>query len=108
MPRRSVPDVCRILCRNVLGLAENLSDPTVASSQYDILLWSETLVSDMCHASENLDSGALSCCAGIDASGPRDGCIRGRWLRSIFECGCCKMLVFRVCGVRQNLYVFSL
>ena len=25
-----------------------------------------------------------------------------------FECGCCKMLVFRVCGGRQNLFVFSL
>ena len=25
-----------------------------------------------------------------------------------FECGCCEMLFFRVCGVRQNLYVFSL
>ena len=25
-----------------------------------------------------------------------------------FECGCCEMLVFRICGVRQNLYVFSL
>ena len=25
-----------------------------------------------------------------------------------FECGCCEMLVFRVCGVRQNLYVNSL
>ena len=25
-----------------------------------------------------------------------------------FECGCCEMLGFRVCGVRQNLYVFSL
>ena len=25
-----------------------------------------------------------------------------------FECGCCEILVFRVCGVRQNLYVFSL
>ena len=25
-----------------------------------------------------------------------------------FECGCCEMMVFRVCGVRQNLYVFSL
>ena len=24
-----------------------------------------------------------------------------------FECGCCEMLVFRVCGVRQNLYLFS-
>ena len=25
-----------------------------------------------------------------------------------FECGCCKMLVLRVCGARQNLNVFSL
>ena len=25
-----------------------------------------------------------------------------------FECGCCEMIVFRVGGVRQNLYVFSL
>ena len=25
-----------------------------------------------------------------------------------FECSCCEMLVFRVCGVRQNLHVFSL
>ena len=25
-----------------------------------------------------------------------------------FECGCCEMLVFRVCSVRQNFYVFSL
>ena len=25
-----------------------------------------------------------------------------------FECGCYEMLVFMVCGVRQNLYVFSL
>ena len=38
--------------------------------------------------------------------------IRTRWLRAFhqpkFECGCCEMLVFRVCGVRQNLYVCSL
>ena len=25
-----------------------------------------------------------------------------------FECGCCEMLVFRVCGARHNFYVFSL
>ena len=35
-------------------LAVNLSDLTVASSQYDILLCSETLVSDMRHVSEVL------------------------------------------------------
>ena len=39
------------------GLAGNLSDLTVALSQYDILLCSETLVSDMHHVSELLVLG---------------------------------------------------
>ena len=56
-PRRPVLAVCRILCSNVRGLAGNLSDLTVASSQYDILLCSETLVSDMRHVSEVLVPG---------------------------------------------------
>ena len=56
-PRRPVPAVCRILCCNVLGLTGNLSDLTVASSQYDILLCCETLVSDIRHASEVLVPG---------------------------------------------------
>ena len=56
-PRRPVPDVCRILCSNVRGLAGNLSDLTVASSQYDILLCSETLVSDMREVLEELVPG---------------------------------------------------
>ena len=57
-PRRPVPAVCRILCSNVLGLSRNLSDLSVASSQYDILLCSETLVSDMRHVSELLVPGS--------------------------------------------------
>ena len=42
---------------NVRGLARNLSDLTVASSQYGILLCSENLVSDMRHVSELLVPG---------------------------------------------------
>ena len=56
-PRRPVPSVCRILCSKVRGLAGNLSDLTVASSQYDILFCAETLVSDMRHVSEFLVPG---------------------------------------------------
>ena len=52
--RRPVLAVCRILCSNVRGLARNLSDLTMASSRYDILLCSEILVSDMCHVLEVL------------------------------------------------------
>ena len=44
---RHVPAVCRMLYSNVRGLAWNLSDLTVASFQYYILLCSETLVLDM-------------------------------------------------------------
>ena len=36
----------------------------------------------------------------------RDG--YGAFRQPKFECGCCVMLAFRVCGVRQNLYAFSL
>ena len=114
-PSSSLPDVCRILCSNVRGLAGNLSDLTVASSQYDILLCYETLVSDMHHVSEVLVPGfgrpVLLCrCKMPRARGlaayVRDG--YGAFRQPKFECGCCKMLVFRVCGVRQNLYVYSL
>ena len=36
----------------------------------------------------------------------RDG--YGAFRQPKFECGYCEMLVFRVCGVRQNLYEYSL
>ena len=112
---RPVPVVCRILCSNVRGLTRNISDLTVASSQYDILLYSETLVSDMRHVSELVVPGsvALSCCAGgkiprarLLAAYVRDDC--GAFHQLKFKSGCCEILFFRVCGVRQNLYAFSL
>ena len=56
-PRRPVPAVCGILCGNVRGLAWNLSDLIVASSQYSILLCSESLVSDIRHVLELLVPG---------------------------------------------------
>ena len=36
----------------------------------------------------------------------RDG--YGAFRQPKFECGCCGILVFMVCGVRQNIYVYSL
>ena len=99
----------------MLGLTGNRSDLTVASSQYDILLYSETLVSDMRRVSEMLVPGfcrpVLLCRGKMPrargmAAYVRDG--YGAFRKPIFECGCCEMLIFRVCGVRQNLYVHSL
>ena len=99
-PRRLVPVVCRILCSNVWSLAGNLSDLTMASSQYDILLCSETLVSDMPHVLEVLVPGfgcpVLLCRGKMPrargmAAYVRDG--YGAFRQPKFECGCCEMLV---------------
>ena len=113
-PRRPVPASCRILCSNVRGLSGNLSDLAVASSQYDVLLcsgpWSQICV--MCQSYWFLDSVALSACAGSAprargmAAYERDG--YGVFRQPKFECGCCEMLVVRVCGLRQNFYVYCL
>ena len=109
-PQRPVPVVCRLHCSNVRGLAGNLSDLTVASSQYYILFCSETLISDIRHVSELVSRVRWPCLvlSGQDASGPWDGGIRirdgfGAFRQPKFERDCCEMLAFRVCGVRQNL-----
>ena len=103
-PRRPVPGTCRILCSNLRGLSKNLGDVTVASSQYDLLLCSETLVSDRCHMSELLVPGfshpVLLCLDGVPraremAAYVRDG--YGAFRQPKFKCGCCEMLAFRVC-----------
>ena len=87
----------------------------MASSQYDLLLCSEILVSDRRHISELLvpvfGRPVLLCRDGmLRAHGiivyVRDG--HGAFCQPKFECPCCEMLVFRVHGVRQNFYVFSL
>ena len=107
-PRRHVP------ADNVRGLDGNLSDLTVASSQYDKLLCSETLVSDMLHVSELLVNGfclPVLCLGKVPrawgmAAYVRDGYRAFRQPK--FEFGCCGILFFGVCGVRQNHYVFCL
>ena len=105
--RGPVAASCRILCSNVRGLSGNLSDPTVASSQHDMLLCSETLVSDLRHVSELLVPGfgrpVLLCRGKLPrargmAAYVRDG--YGAFRPPKFECGCCEMLVVRVCGLR--------
>ena len=113
-PWRPVPEACRILCSNVRGVSKNLSDVSVASSQYDLLLCSETLVSDRRHMSELLVPGfgrpVLLCRDGVPrargmAAYVRDG--YGAFRQPKFECGCCEMLVFRVCVVLDRTSMCS-
>ena len=90
----------------MLGFSKDLSDLPVASSQLHILLCSETLVSDMRHMSELLVPGfghpVMLCrdrtprARGM-AAYVRDGFEAFRQPK--FECGCCEMLVLKVCGV---------
>ena len=80
--RRPVPGACRILCSNVRGLSNNLSDVTVASSQYDLLF------PGLGQASYVSVSGSWiwsSCIVvpGWSAAGQWDGCICARWILSI-------------------------
>ena len=107
--RRPVPTVCRLIWSKVNGLARNLSDLTVAWSRYNILLCSETLVSDMRHVSELLVPGfgrpvllrrSRRPRARGMAAYVRDG--YEAFHQPKFECGCW------ICGVRQNLTVQSL
>ena len=84
-PRRPVITVCRLLYSSVRGLAGNRSDMTVASSQYDMLLCSQTLVSDESRvgvAGSRIWTPRLVV-PGKDASCPREGDIRMRWIWSI-------------------------
>ena len=113
-PRRPVPAVRRILGSNVRSLARNLSDLTVASYQYDMLFCSETLASAMRHVSELLVPGfgrpVLLCRGSMPRARGMAAYIRdgfGAFRQPKFKCGCCEMLVFSACGVRQNFYVYS-
>ena len=89
------------------------SDLAVASSQYDILLGNETLVSDLRHVSEVLVPGfcrpVLLCRGKMTRARGMAECVLdgyGAFHQPKFECGCCETLVVRVCGLRQNFYVF--
>ena len=103
------------MCSNVRGLSGKLSDLVVASSQYHTLLCSETSVSDLRHVSELLvpgfgrpvllRRGKLPRARGM-AAYVRDG--YGAFRQPKFECSCCELLVVRVCGLRQNFYVYSI
>ena len=106
------PSFCVLCCKHLIVYG---SDLTVASSQYDILLCSETLVSDSRHVPELLVPGfgrpVLLCRGRLPRARGMAAYVRngyGAFCQPKFECGCCEMLVFMVCGVKQNLYVLSL
>ena len=95
-------------------LSRNLSNLTLASSHDNLLLCSDTLLSDRHHTSELLVPGfghpVFLCQDGVPRSYGMAAYVRngyGEFRHPKFDCGFYEMLVFRVCGARQNFYLFS-
>ena len=69
-PERHRPRSCCILYANVSDMHSNLHDLSVASLGYDIIMCSETLVSDRRHVSQLLASlVSIGLCKSVSVSG---------------------------------------
>ena len=114
-PRRPVPAVGRILCSNVRAWPGTLVTwPWLRLSMIyccALRFWSKICITcRRCLFLVSVDP-VLLCRGNVPrargmAAYVRDG--YGAFRQPKFECGCCEMLGFRVCGVRQNLCVQSL
>ena len=112
-PRASAPVRCRLLCCNIRGLYGNIQDLSLASSAYDVLLCSETLVSGYRHPTEIRIPGfsrpVMLYCGGRPRARGMAVYVRDGFGASSakYACDCCDMQVVKVCGGRMNFYIFS-
>ena len=105
---------CRVLYSSIRGLYGNLHDLIAASKGFDILLCSETLVSNFRHIAELSIPGfkrpilfkrnEINRAQGMVAY-IRSGCSASH--KAIFECGCHEVQIINVCGNHNNFYLFS-
>ena len=105
---------CHVLYSNIRGLHGNLHDLIVASKGFDILLCSETLVSNFRHIAELsipgfkrpilLKHNEINRAQGM-AVYIRSGCSASH--KASFECGCHETQIIKVCGKHNNFYLFS-
>ena len=108
------PASCRVLYSNINGLHGNLRELAVAASSSDIVFCAETRATSRRHAAEMRLPGF--CCPVLLPCGARER-VRGLALyirdgfpayrQSRYECACCEVFVVRVCGLRQNFYLFG-
>ena len=106
---------CRVLYHNIRGLYCNLNDLQISSQNYDIILCSETLVSNNRHVSEVLLPDFNKPTLLRRDSRPR---VRGLavYIRAGFSatvrkenvCNCHEIQLIRVCSRSNNFYIFSL
>ena len=104
----------RLLYANIRGLHCNLSELSVASAGFDVIMCSETLVSNRRHLSEVRIAGFSGPQQRLLGSIPRargsalyirEGVTATRQL--CYECKCHEMMVVRICGNVSNIYVFA-
>ena len=104
---------CRDLYSNIRGLHGNLHDLIVASKGFDILLCSETLVSNFRHTVELsipgfkrpilLKPNEINRAQGM-AIYIRSGCSASH--KASFECRCHETQIIKVCGKHNNFFFF--
>ena len=108
------PARCRMLFSNINGLHANLQELGIAASSHDVVFCAETRATNRRHVAELrlpcFSNPTLLPCGGRDrvrglALYVRDGFSAHRQAR--YECGCCESFVVRVCGARQNFYLFG-
>ena len=106
---------CNLLYCNIRGLYGNLSELAVASTKYDIICCSETLVSSRRHTSELLLPNFNKPVQLLRNSMPRAQglCIYTRTGFNAsrfgkYECGCHEIMIVRVCSRFNNFYIFNL
>ena len=106
---------CNILYSNIRGLYGNLRELSIASTKFDLICCSETLVSDRRHISELLLPNFNKPLLLLRNSLPRAQglCIYTRAGFSAarfnkYECGCHEFMVVRVCSRFNNFYIFSM
>ena len=105
---------CCVVYANILGLNKNLSYFSLIASGGDVFLYSETLVSFRRHISKLMVPGfdgrmqllrgkvdrfrglAVYVCDGFSA-----------YNQHSYECGCCDVIVDRICSTSHNFYVFG-
>ena len=99
---------------NIRGLLKNLSDLSLTARGGDVILCSETLISSRHHISEPMVQGfgrPIQLLKGeVDrfrmfALYVREGFPTYR--RRSYECGCCEVIVVRICSSSHNFHVFG-
>ena len=105
---------CRVVYVNIRGLHRNLSALSLTARGGDMVFCSVTLVSSMRHISELMVEGY-----GRPTLLLKDEVDRFRgfalyvresfptYRRRSYECGCCEVIVVRICSSSHNFYVFG-